>query len=71
MDRAWLLRYQGAAAEAPDLAHQVTVRAFAAVNPHSPLSMAFYTYWADVPVTGGELYGRDARWAPGRPTTGW
>ena len=23
-----------------------------------PLSMAFYTYWADVPVTGGELYAR-------------
>jgi hypothetical protein len=23
-----------------------------------PRSMAFYTYWADVPVTGGELYGR-------------
>jgi 2-polyprenyl-6-methoxyphenol hydroxylase-like FAD-dependent oxidoreductase len=23
-----------------------------------PLSMGFYTYWADVPVSGGELYGR-------------
>ena len=23
-----------------------------------PLSMGFYTYWADAPVSGGELYGR-------------
>jgi flavin-dependent dehydrogenase len=23
-----------------------------------PMSMGFYTYWADVPVSGGELYGR-------------
>ena len=23
-----------------------------------PLSMAFYTYWSDVPLSGGELYGR-------------
>jgi flavin-dependent dehydrogenase len=24
-------------------------------------TMAFYTYWADVPVAGGEIYGRDGR----------
>jgi 2-polyprenyl-6-methoxyphenol hydroxylase-like FAD-dependent oxidoreductase len=40
--------------------HSTVARAVGAgsyrVKP--PLSMAFYTYWADVPVTGGELYGR-------------
>jgi 2-polyprenyl-6-methoxyphenol hydroxylase-like FAD-dependent oxidoreductase len=30
----------------------------AAYRSQPPLSMAAYTYWADVPASGGELYGR-------------
>ena len=40
--------------------HSTVARAVGAASYRAkpPLSMAFYTYWADVPVTGGELYGR-------------
>jgi 2-polyprenyl-6-methoxyphenol hydroxylase-like FAD-dependent oxidoreductase len=40
--------------------HSTVARAVGAASYRTrpPLSMAFYTYWADVPVTGGELYGR-------------
>jgi hypothetical protein len=40
--------------------HSTVARAVGAGSHRTrpPLSMAFYTYWADVPVTGGELYSR-------------
>jgi len=40
--------------------HSTVARAVGAgsYRTRPPLSMAFYTYWADVPVTGGELYSR-------------
>jgi len=40
--------------------HSMVARAVGAPSYRArpPLSMAYYTYWADVPVTGGELYGR-------------
>jgi 2-polyprenyl-6-methoxyphenol hydroxylase-like FAD-dependent oxidoreductase len=52
--------------------HSTVARAVGAgsyrVKP--PLSMAFYTYWADVPVTGGELYGRPGCAVGAWPTNG-
>jgi len=40
--------------------HSTVARAVGAASYRAtpPRSMAFYTYWADVPITGGELYGR-------------
>jgi len=40
--------------------HSMVARAVGAPRYRAkpPRSMAFYTYWADVPVSGGELYGR-------------
>jgi hypothetical protein len=40
--------------------HSTVARAVRAgsYRARPPRSMAFYTYWADVPVTGGELYAR-------------
>jgi len=40
--------------------HSMVAKAVGAPSyrARSPRSMAFYTYWADVPATGGELYGR-------------
>ena len=40
--------------------HSTVARAVGAgsYRTRPPPSMAFYTYWADVPVTGGELYSR-------------
>ena len=54
--------------------HSTVARAVGAASYRAtpPRSMAFYTYWADVPITGGDsTAGRDARWAPGRRTTAW
>jgi 2-polyprenyl-6-methoxyphenol hydroxylase-like FAD-dependent oxidoreductase len=40
-----------------------------AVSLEKPaLSMGYYTYWADVPVTGGEMYGRERRLVGAWPT---
>jgi 2-polyprenyl-6-methoxyphenol hydroxylase-like FAD-dependent oxidoreductase len=37
-------------------------------NEKSTRSFGYYTYWADVPVTGGEMYSRDQRLAGVWPT---
>ncbi len=43
--------------------HSLVAKAVGAATYHAKpaLSMACYTYWAEVPVTGGEIYGRHRR----------
>jgi 2-polyprenyl-6-methoxyphenol hydroxylase-like FAD-dependent oxidoreductase len=43
--------------------HSTVVKAVSPSASHEkpPLSIGYYTYWADVKVEGGEMYGRDRR----------
>jgi 2-polyprenyl-6-methoxyphenol hydroxylase-like FAD-dependent oxidoreductase len=50
--------------------HSVVAKAVgpAAYHEKPALSMGYYTYWADVPIAGGEMYGREDRLVGAWPT---
>jgi flavin-dependent dehydrogenase len=50
--------------------HSVVAKTVRAPTYHAkpPLSIAYYTYWAGVPVQGGEMYGRERRMIGAWPT---
>jgi len=50
--------------------HSLLAKAVAPAHYHGrpPLTAAYYTYWEDVPIDGGEMYGCDRRFVGAWPT---